>query len=311
MPQLIYWKHVTGTFIFDTGSAWDFLTPHLRVLFGWEKGWFIYTPITIFFIAGMFFMRKYPFKKAVLWFCLINIYIIISWRDWRYGGSYSTRALMQSYPVFALPLAAFTNWIWEKKWWKYAFIVLAFYLIYVNLFQIDQYYSKVLHYNDMNRKSYCKAYLNKTPTPLEMSLFDNSDWLKNEKQHRLIQSVGRDSTVLFSAKKGDKGDILEINLEELLDERSDELKWLKIELQVKMDKGYDGSYINSELVTQDSAKHNKIRVFRPLGISGNYNGYAFYVHVPEYFQNGDLSLYLSGSNNIDGEAKDIRISCLN
>jgi hypothetical protein len=31
--------------------------PHFRVLFGGEKGWFIYTPITILFIVGLFLMR--------------------------------------------------------------------------------------------------------------------------------------------------------------------------------------------------------------------------------------------------------------
>ena len=107
LPQLIYWQIATGFFVYDVGSKWTFLNPFFRVLFGWEKGWFIYTPVTIFFIVGMFYMKSYPFKKSVLWFCLLNIYIIISWFDWRYGGSYSTRALSQSYPVFALPLAAY------------------------------------------------------------------------------------------------------------------------------------------------------------------------------------------------------------
>lgn len=74
LPQLIYWQYATGFFIHDVGSAWDFLTPHLRVLVGGEKGWFIYTPVTILFITGMFFMKNYPFRKAVIWFCLLNIY---------------------------------------------------------------------------------------------------------------------------------------------------------------------------------------------------------------------------------------------
>ena len=115
LPQLVYWKLSSGHLIYDVGSKWQFLTPWFRVLFGWEKGWFIYTPVTIFFIAGMFFMKRFPFRKSVLWFCLLNIWIIIAWDDWRYGGTYSTRALMQSYPVFALPLAAFTEYVRQKN----------------------------------------------------------------------------------------------------------------------------------------------------------------------------------------------------
>ena len=51
LPQLVYWKYVTGHWIYDVGSKWTFFRPHWQVLFGWEKGWFIYTPITILMIT--------------------------------------------------------------------------------------------------------------------------------------------------------------------------------------------------------------------------------------------------------------------
>lgn len=138
LPQLIYWKIATGSFIYDVGSKWDFANPHFRVLFGPEKGWFVYTPITICFIIGFFFMKNMPFRKSVLWFCLLNIYIIIAWHDWRYGGSYSTRALSQSYAIFALPLAAFIERINQTKW-KWLFYVVCIYFVWMNFMQIYQY----------------------------------------------------------------------------------------------------------------------------------------------------------------------------
>jgi hypothetical protein len=138
LPQLIYWKITTGSFIYDVGSKWDFANPHFRVLFGPEKGWFIYTPITICFIIGFFFIKNMPFRKSVLWFCLLNIYIIIAWHDWRYGGSYSTRALSQSYAIFALPFAAFIERINQTKW-KWLFYTISIYFICMNFAQIYQY----------------------------------------------------------------------------------------------------------------------------------------------------------------------------
>src|SRR5947207_8981229 len=106
LPQLIYWKEVTGSWIYKMGSKWDFLNPHWRVLFGWEKGWFIYTPVTILMVVGLFMLKKAEYKRAVIVFFILNIWIIIAWHDWRFGGSYSCRALTQSLAVMAIPLSA-------------------------------------------------------------------------------------------------------------------------------------------------------------------------------------------------------------
>jgi hypothetical protein len=158
LPQLVYWKFVTGSWVFDVGSKWDFLLPHFRVLLGGEKGWFIYTPITVFFIAGLFLMRGRPWRKSVIAFTLFNLWIVIAWHDWRYGGSYSARALVQSYPVLALPFAALVERALAARW-KYIFIPLCAYLLAVNLFQIKQYNDGVLHYDRMNFAYYRAIYL--------------------------------------------------------------------------------------------------------------------------------------------------------
>ncbi|MFY7989966.1 MAG: hypothetical protein ACOVO3_04485, partial [Fluviicola sp.] len=179
LPQLLYWKHATGSFIYDVGSKWYFLNPWWRVLVGFEKGWFIYTPMAIFMVAGLFFMKGKPFRKAVLTFCLLNIWIIISWSDWRYGASYSTRALTQSYPVFMLGLAAIFERIGETKW-RYIVLPLGIYLTAVNLFQIWQYNKTILHFDHMNFAYYKAIYLDKDPTPLDYSLLDDGiEILKN------------------------------------------------------------------------------------------------------------------------------------
>ena len=158
LPQLVYWKIVTGLFVFDVGSKWDFLSPHWRVLIGWEKGWFIYTPITLLFVMGLLFMRDKPWWKSVLVFTVLNIWIVIAWHDWRYGGSYSARALAQSYPVLALPFAALVQRAISTRW-RWPFIGLCAYLLFVNLFQIRQYNNGVIKYDGMTREEYGRVYL--------------------------------------------------------------------------------------------------------------------------------------------------------
>ncbi len=179
LPQLIYWKIVTGGWIHDVGSKWTFLQPNWQVLFGWEKGWFIYTPITIFMIIGLFHIRKNPFYWSILIFCFLNIWIVTAWDDWRYGASYSARALIQSYSVLALPLAAIIEKLITGKF-KLLFLILFLYLTLVNLFQIYQYNKTILHYNDMNRMYYQAIYLNPDPTPVQMSLLDTKEVIRNK-----------------------------------------------------------------------------------------------------------------------------------
>ncbi len=304
LPQLIYWKLSTGSFIFDVGSSWDFLSPHFRVLFGWEKGWFIYTPITVFFIVGMFFIRKYPFRKAVLWFCILNIYIIIGWRDWHYGGSYSTRALMQSYPVFALPFAAFVEQMQRK--WKWLFYVVCLYLIGVNLFQITQYRSEVIRYDENSRAYYGRIYLNPNPTPLDMSLLDDKEMI-NEHKYSLKKTILVDTPTKVSFQYGGLGLLYTTKVSDI---NSDPVKerWLKVESSILAPHCLWQTYLNADLKMGDSVKHTRVRLFRPLAKDSLANEYCFYLSIPAEYDQGVLSVYLSSPFNFEGVVKRLKIS---
>jgi hypothetical protein len=309
LPQLVYWKYITGSFIYDVGSKWDFLTPHLRVLVGWEKGWFIYTPVTVLFILGLFFIKKYPFRNSVITFCLLNIYIIISWHVWRYGGSYSTRALVQSYPVFALPLAALVELVNRKKW-CYLLYAVGLYLIFLNLFQIRQFNNTILHYDDMNRRYYGSIYLNSHPDPLDMSLLDNVEILRNEN--------GYSSSILFDDSiahmivfQGESSGLIQDSI--VIGNSPGTLKkikWLRIESVIQVNKGFSSAFIHSELRKEYSFKNNRIRLFSPISQAGRMNPYEFYVKVPEEFQKAWLRIYITSGSDFDGIVKKLRITAL-
>ncbi len=299
LPQLIYWKFSTGSFIYDVGSKWEFLNPHFRVLFGWEKGWFIYTPVTIFFIIGMFFIKQFPFRKSVLWFCLLNIYIIIAWHDWRYGGSYSTRALVQSYPVFALPLAAFIERIRFNKWRIVVYIVFI-YLLSVNLFQITQYCSTVLHYDHMNRLYYGRIYLNPNPSPADMSLLDNDEILNNENNYSKKTLAKTDSAHLVNFAANSSALLIETSLENNNTATVKKDTWIKIESDIKAPDCLWQSYLNAELQAGDSIKHARVRLFSPISKNEGTNKYVFYMSVPAYFEHAHVKVYINSAFNFEG-----------
>lgn len=301
LPQLLYWKAVTGSFVYDVGSKWSFLNPFLRVLFGWEKGWFIYTPVTLFFVTGVFFVKKYPFKNSAIWFCLLNIYIIISWYDWRYGASYSTRALVQSYPVFALPFAAFIQKVHSGKW-RIPLYLCGAYLIAVNIFQVWQYNSGILHYNDMNRQYYGRIYLDAHPTPLDMSLLDTDEWLGSEEGYNKKQFIIEGKQV--HSPSGSHDGLVEIQLP------GNRIKWIKLECRMKMISGLWESYLHTEIINKDSVKHTRIRLSNALSKDGKLNGYAFYMKVPEGYNNGALKIYLASNRDIDAWIEKLVITTL-
>ena len=43
---------------------------------------------------------------------------------------------------------------------------------------------------------------------------------------------------------------------------------------------------------------------------GYKNKYAYYVHIPDYFDKNILRLYISSSNNFEGTVENMKITCL-
>jgi len=271
LPQLLYWKHATGSWIYDVGSKWFFFNPWFRVLFGFEKGWFIYTPIALFMIAGLFFLKGKPFRKAIITFCILNIWIVIAWSDWRYGASYSTRALTQSYPVLALALGAFIERFYAD-WKRWAIIGLGSYLIVVNLFQIGQYNATVLHYDHMNARYYKAIYLDWNPSPLDYSLLDTDEFPDESALHVSRIEVFTHDTV--SAKMGGEFGAGAFSIKKE--------KWLKASLSIHSLSGKNTATLTLKCFANGKViKEKRFRFATPKSKEHVQMTYACYLKLPE------------------------------
>lgn len=160
LPQLLFWKFNTGHWLFYSykKEGFFFLKPEIiRGLFSYRKGWFVYTPVMLFAVAGIFMLRKRlrEFFIPLLVFTILNIYVIFSWWDWSYGGSFGSRPMIDSYGLLAIGLAAMMEFLTKQKWFirlLNSLIIIS--LILLNLFQTVQYKYSVIHFCEMSKAAY-------------------------------------------------------------------------------------------------------------------------------------------------------------
>ncbi len=165
MVQIIYWKAVTGSFIFNTYQVtpgFDWLEPHfVKVFFSYKKGWFLYTPMILFAIAGLFFLWRNNRNIAlpIISFFVLNVYMISSWGTWWQGGSFGSRYFVESYAILCIPFGYFIVEVRKRRWTFRTFILLAGFFLFLNLFQTWQFNNWIFDGYSMTKKYYWKVFL--------------------------------------------------------------------------------------------------------------------------------------------------------
>lgn len=157
--QFVYWKIYGGSWIIYTygNEGFNFGDPQiLNVLFSYRKGLFIYTPIILFAFVGIFFLKKDTknFILPLIIFLIIYLYVISSWWNWWYGGGFGMRALVQTYALLAIPLAAFYQFVYSRFQMKKLMYVLLIPFILLNFLQTFQYKKTVIHWENMTKEAY-------------------------------------------------------------------------------------------------------------------------------------------------------------
>jgi len=180
--QLIYWKYVSGDWIVysyqDQGFSW--LRPHIwEGLFSIEAGWLTYSPAMVFALLG--FVPLYFWQRKLFWlsviFALLFMYITFAWDIWWYGGSLGQRAMIQAYPLLALPLAAFYAQIRQWALLKYLSIPVLLLFMYFNLWITHQAHRGGLFKSEQMTVPYFKAILLRFEVPLSTQKLLDTDEL--------------------------------------------------------------------------------------------------------------------------------------
>lgn len=136
------WHFQTGKWIiYSYGTeTFDFTNPRFfSILFSFNRGWFIYTPIALLAIGGFLVLWK-RHRKSFYWlssFLVIYIYVLSSWWMWYYASKCGQRVFIDIYVLIALLLFfLFSGKMSQNVRWLLKGITMV--LLLFNLFQFYQ-----------------------------------------------------------------------------------------------------------------------------------------------------------------------------
>lgn len=161
--QFIIYRISTGSFIVDSykNEGFLFLNPHMiDILFSYKKGLFLYTPILFISLFGGYYLwKKNRFEcYTVFIFLIVLTFVLSSWNNWWYGGSFSSRVFLEYIPLFAILMGiALGNF--KQSSFKRIYITLVFLLIIVCQIQIYQYRYYYIHWENMTKEKYWNVFL--------------------------------------------------------------------------------------------------------------------------------------------------------
>ncbi len=161
-PQLAIYYAATGRVLVSSYGelGFNFTSPRIvQVLFGIQKGLLFWSPILITSCIGLAWLLKsrHParvFVVPALLFLCADTYLIASWWDWQFGGSFGHRGFIDAFPLFAIGTAAFFERVAVKPPARRIVTAIVVMLVALNLFQMGQYWNHVLPASDTTWDQY-------------------------------------------------------------------------------------------------------------------------------------------------------------
>jgi hypothetical protein len=193
VPQLLYWHHMSGHWVYDSypGEKFDFLHPHLREgLFSFNNGWLTYTPVMGLAVVGIGLL----WRQRREWFWLLatylplHLWISYSWWCWWYMDSVGSRTMVQAYPLLTLPLGVCLHTLWQQGRLARLGTGLAIaFCLWLNMFQAWQVRQGIYITEYMNSRYYGAIFGKTALTKEDLVKYDSNEATPNEDDFALEQ----------------------------------------------------------------------------------------------------------------------------
>lgn len=163
---MILWKKQSGSWLVDSysGESFDLTEPHFfEMLFSFEKGWFLYTPIAALAFVGLIYLYKQSARTTLLLslFFILLIYLFSSWWIWTYGHSFGQRVFVDYYPFLILFFGILIQSISRSR--QVLVLVISLIFVGLNFMQSYQHFHGILPSLGVDRKTYFDSWLRLHP----------------------------------------------------------------------------------------------------------------------------------------------------
>ena len=164
-PQLLIYYRATGHWfvsVYGQLGRFDFRSPRLAaVLFGTQKGLFFWSPALLLAVAGFFISDPLALRvrTAALLCFAFTAYVIASWSDWQFGGSFGHRGFTDSLAIAAVFIAGLFHWTAPRPRARLAVGAAAAAACVLTCAQMVQYWTGVLPIADTTWTQYRELFL--------------------------------------------------------------------------------------------------------------------------------------------------------
>jgi len=157
----VHYQHGYWGFNAYSIEKFDYLTnPKIpEVLFGFRKGFFVYTPFMLLLLPALFFLfrRSRYFFTGFMLFTGVFIYFMAAWWCWYYGGGLGMRPLVDIYALLVVPIVLMFSEL--KPIFRILVLIFAGFTIWFNLLLNYQFNNAILHYDAMNKERYWQIFM--------------------------------------------------------------------------------------------------------------------------------------------------------
>lgn len=181
LPQLLYWHHMSGHWVYDSypGESFNFWHPRLKSgIYSFNNGWLTYTPVMALAVVGLAILWQR--RRDLFWltssYLALHLWISYSWWCWWYMDSFGSRAMVQTYPLLCLPLGYFLRELLARgRAVATATVVLLAGFVALNAFQVWQLNNGIFVSEYMTRRYYLSILGRTQLTKTILAKFDTNE----------------------------------------------------------------------------------------------------------------------------------------